>query len=131
MRKILMLFMLLCSLTAFAANINSSYTGSLNVNVDGVTTTIENQQVTVIDNGNGTVTMTIPDFQFAGFTGTVIIDASIASDGDLTNPKVSFSGLPIIRRSFNAKSHVNTSDVEIHLEMICLGKTIKVDYLGK
>lgn len=131
MKKVCLLFMLLCSLTTFAANVNTSYAGTLKVNVDGETTTIENQQISVIDNGDGTVTMNIPDFQFAGFTGTVAIVANIASDGALSNPKVSFSNLPILRRSFYSTSYVSTSASEVHLKMYCLTKTITVDYSGK
>lgn len=130
MKKICMLFMLLCSITTFAANISSSYTGTLKVSVNGVITTIDNQQVSVTDNGNGTVTMTIPNFQFDAITGTVTIVSNIAANGTLSDPKVSFSGLPILRKSYYATSYVNTS-AEIHLNMYCLGKTIIVDYSGK
>lgn len=129
MKKICMLFMLLCSMTAFATNVNSSYTGTLKVSVNGEATTINNQQISVVDNGDGTVTMTIPNFQFDAITGTVTIVANIASDGVLSNPNVSFSSLPILRRNFYSTSYVNTS-AEIHLNMYCLGKTIVVDYSG-
>lgn len=130
MKKICMLFMLLCSLTAFAANVNSSYTGTLKVTVDGETTTIENQQISVEDNGDNSITMTIPNFQFAGFTGVVKIVANIDSNGTLSNPTIRFSNLPIAGRGFYSASYVNTT-AEVHLKMYCLTKTITVDYASK
>lgn len=57
-----MILMLLCSMTAFAANVNSSYSGTLKIDVDGTVTTIENQKITVAENSDGTVTMTINNF---------------------------------------------------------------------
>lgn len=130
MRKICMIFMLLCSMTVFA--MKSSYTGTLSVTVNGETTTINNQVISAADNGNGTATLTISDFTFEGISGTVTIVAKINADGVLSddNLKVSFSGIPVLTKSFYAPSTVNTSSAEIHLSMKALGKTIKVDYSG-
>lgn len=124
-----MLFMLLCSLTAFA--VNPTYTGTLDITVNGAKTTISNQALSAADNGNGTVTLTISDFTFEGISGTVTIVASINANGVLGNEnlRVSFSGLPIPRKTFYATSTVG--DVaEIHLNMTALGKTIIVDCSG-
>lgn len=126
-----MLFMLLCSMTVLAANVNASYSGTLKINVNGEIVTIDNQEVSVVDNSNGTITMTIKNFQFAGLTGVVTIMANIASDGTLSNPEVSFSNLPIFVRRFYTDSYVNTSTAEVHLKMYCLAKNITVDYSGK
>lgn len=131
MKKICMILMLLCSMTAFAANVNSSYSGTLKIDVDGTVTTIENQKITVAENSDGTVTMTINNFQFSGLTGVVTIVASITSEGALSNPKVSFSNLPILNRSFYSDSSLNASEAEVHLKMYCLLKNIKVDFSGK
>lgn len=126
-----MLFMLLCSMTAFAVNVNSSYSGTLKINVNGEIATIDNQEVSVVDNSNGTITITIKNFQFAGLTGVVTIMANIASDGALSNPKVSFSNLPILVKRFYADSSVSASSAEVHLKMYCLAKNITVDYSAK
>lgn len=118
-------------MTAFAANVNSSYSGTLKIDVDGTVTTIENQKITVAENSDGTVTMTINNFQFSGLTGVVTIVASITSEGALSNPKVSFSNLPILNRSFYSDSSLNASAAEVHLKMYCLMKNITVDFSGK
>ena len=132
MKKICMLFMLLCSITAWGANVKSAYTGTLDITVNGETTTINNQGISAADNGDGTATLTIPDFTFGGITGTVTIVAKINADGVLSDDslKVSFSGLPILTKSFYEPSSVNDSSAQIHLSMKALGKTIKVDYSG-
>lgn len=126
-----MLFMLLCSMTAFAANVNTSYNGILKINVHGGIATIANQEVAVVDNSNGTITMTIKNFQFAGLVGVVTIVANIASDGTLSDPKVCFSNLPILVKRFYTDSSVSASTAEVHLKMYCLTKNITVDYSGK
>lgn len=132
MKKIFSLLVLFCSLTAFVANaasVKSSYTGTLDVTVGSSTTTISNQSVFVTDNGNNTITLTIPDFEFAGVSGTVEITANISSTGELSNPQVSFSGITILRARFTS-SFVTASSCDIHLSMYALGKNISVDFSG-
>lgn len=97
MRKILGVLMLLCTMTVFAAEVPSTYTGKLQVTVDGVASApIEGQQVFVSAYSSSSVTLTIPNFSFAGISGTVTIKADNDGAGNLSNPTVSFGSMPII-----------------------------------
>lgn len=121
--------MMLCTLMTFAANIKSSYEGTLNVSVNGATTKSQ-QTVLARDNGNGTVTIVIPNFTYGPYTGAATINATRATDGTLSNPKISFSIITISSATMTNSSVTETS-CEIHLNMAALGDTILVDFSGK
>lgn len=131
MKKIYAIFtmLLVCILTASAADIKSSYTGTLNVNVSGSITTSQ-QTVDATDNGDGTVTIRIPQFQFGIYRGVATIVADVASDGTLSNPKVTFSIISISSLEMTNSSITSTS-CEVHLSMKALNDTITVDFSGQ
>ena len=130
MKKIIFtLMMLICCLTAFAS-VKSSYSGELNVNVSGAITTIPNQTTSATES-NGKVTLAIPNFTFANQTGTVTIVADIDASGNLSNPKVSFSNVPILFVSFSKPSSVTEEECNIHLYINALIDSVTVDYSGK
>lgn len=131
MKKIYAAFtmLLLCVLAVSAANIKSSYTGTLNLNVNGKAT---NSQQTVMakDNGNGTVSIVIPQFQYAVYNGPATIVADVASDGTLSNPKVTFSVITISSMEMKDSSITSTS-CEVHLSMKAMNDAITVDFSGR
>lgn len=131
MKKIYAAFtmLLLCVLAVSAANIKSSYTGTLNLNVNGKAT---NSQQTVMakDNGNGTVSIVIPQFQYAVYNGPATIVADVAPDGTLSNPKVTFSVITINSMEMTNSSITPTS-CEVHLSMKALNDAITVDFSGR
>nr|WP_302829298.1 calycin-like domain-containing protein [uncultured Bacteroides sp.] len=130
MKKLYTLFvlMLLCSLTAMAANIKTSYVGTLNVSVNGSVSTSE-QTVRAKDNGNGTVTIVIPNFTYGIFSGAATVKADIDANGNLTNPKVSFSIVTISSMSMS-DSWLTPTSCEIHLTMGANNDSIMVDFSG-
>lgn len=130
MRKIVTFMLLLCSLTVFAQGIKSSYGGELNITVNSNADKIPNQVVTAVDNGNGMVTLTIPNFTYAGITGTVTITATRDGNGNLSNPIVYFGDIEISFADFSAPSYVNGTTCVIHLEIWAVLDTVIVDYVG-
>lgn len=128
-RSIYLFVMLLCVLTVFAANIKSSYSGALDINVDG-TISSSTKTVSVTDNGNGTITAKIRNFSYSIFSGTVTITATVDANGVLSNPNVSFSGIPISSVNMS-NSYITQNTCEIHLMMTALGDTITVDFSGQ
>lgn len=118
-----------CVLTVFAANIKSSYSGALDINVDG-TISSSTKTVSVTDNGNGTITAKIRNFSYSIFSGTVTITATIDANGVLSNPNVSFSGIPISSVNMS-NSYITQNTCEINLMMTALGDTITVDFSGQ
>lgn len=130
MRKIVTFMMLLCSLTVFAQGIKPSYTGELNITVNsGTPDKIAGQAVYAVDNGGGTVTLTIPNFTYAGITGTVTIKADRDANGNLSNPTVSFEKIIILFADFDESSYVNGNTCVIHLS-IWAGDSVEVDFVG-
>ncbi|WP_044266791.1 calycin-like domain-containing protein [Bacteroides timonensis] len=131
MKRSIYLFVMLfaCVLTVFAANIKSSYSGTLDINVDG-TISSSTKTVSVTDNGNGTITARIRNFSYSIFSGTVTITATIDANGVLSNPSVSFSGISISSVSMN-NSYITQDACEIHLVMTAIGDAITVDFSGQ
>lgn len=131
MKRSIYLFVMLfaCVLTVFAANIKSSYSGTLDINVDG-TISSSTKTVSVTDNGNGTITARIQNFSYSIFSGTVTITATIDANGVLSNPSVSFSGISISSVSMS-NSYITQDACEIHLVMTAIGDAITVDFSGQ
>ncbi len=131
MKRSIYLFVMLfaCVLTVFAANIKSSYSGTLDINVDG-TISSSTKTISVTDNGNGTITARIRNFSYSIFSGTVTITATIDANGVLSNPSVSFSGISISSVSMN-NSYITQDACEIHLVMTAIGDAITVDFSGQ
>lgn len=129
MKTIITFIMLFCGLTAFAQSVNPSYTGELKISVNGGNTdVISGQTITALDNG-GTVTLSIPNFTYAGLTGTVTIIADKDVNGVLSNPEVSFKSMDVFA-DFSSTSFVKGSSCEIHLSLFVLIETIDVDFVS-
>mgnify|MGYP000027958982 FL=1 len=131
MKRSIYLFVMLfaCILTAFTANTKSSYSGTLDINVNG-TVSSSIKTVSVTDNGNGTITARIRNFSYSIFSGTVTITATIDANGVLSNPSVSFSGISISSVSMS-NSYITQDACEIHLVMTAIGDAITVDFSGQ
>ena len=129
MKKIVILMMLLCSITAFAQAAETNYTGNLSITVgDGATDMISGQLVTVVDNGSK-VTLSIPNFTYAGYTGTVTIVADKKGTGELDNPVVTFKNLQLFAY-FDETSFV-TPSCQIHLNIFAVLEFIDVDFISQ
>lgn len=131
MKRSICLFVMLfaCILTAFAANTKSSYSRTLDINVNG-TVSSSIKTVSVTDNGNGTITARIRNFSYSIFSDTVTITATIDANGVLSNPSVSFSGISISSVSMS-NSYITQDACEIHLVMTAIGDAITVDFSGQ
>lgn len=96
MKTLFVLFMMLCTVSAFAAIESGNYKGNLSVTVDADPTQESIQTVAVTDDGTN-VTLNIPNFKFPGFPLplTINIKATKDTDGNLTLSSINVSGIPI------------------------------------
>lgn len=96
MKTLFVFFMMLCTISAFAATESGEYKGTLSVTVDTDPAQESVQSVTVSDDGTN-VTLNIPNFKFPGFflPLTINLKATKATDGTLTLVSINVSGIPI------------------------------------
>lgn len=130
MKRIFTILMLLCTVSAFATSITSTYNGKLTVSVDGATPTIvDPQSVKVVEDGSS-VKLTISNFSYAGLAADVNITASKdLSTGDLTLKTISYAGLPLTGK-FNSGSKLINNKCEILLTISAIIQTIEVTFTG-
>lgn len=95
MKRFLLSFITFCAISVMAAvQAQTSYTGVLTVNAsNGVTSSDDNAQVTVVDNGT-TATLTMYNLNIGGYTVTsVTATLNKTSDGTITGcSKITVNG---------------------------------------
>lgn len=130
MRRVLTIFMLLCTISVFARGTTSTYNGKLTVSVDGATpTVVESQGVKVIEDGTS-VKMTISNFHYAGLTADVNITASKdLSTGELTLKTISYAGLPLSAK-FVSGSKLIGNECILGLSISAVIQKIEVTFSG-
>lgn len=96
MKNLLVFFMMICTMSAFAAAEPGNYKGTLSVTVDADAPQESTQTVTVTDDGSH-VTLKIPNFRFPGFPLplTITIEAVKDNAGNLTLTSINVSGITI------------------------------------
>ena len=127
MKKILTILMLLCTVTAFAADVTGTYNGVLTISVDGGAPTTKQQAVLV--SGDSTVKLTIPGFSYSGLTGDVVVNATRDTAGNLTLKSVSFAGIPMTAK-FDAGSSISNNQCVLSMNINALVQKIKVTFNG-
>lgn len=124
----ILFFMLVCSLSMFAATGN--YTGQLVIVDNGQTSTINPQDVNVIDDGTN-VTLTISNFNFAGYTGDVVITATKNASNELTLTGINYEALDLVGWFDEAPASTLTdSNCNIYLSIWAVYKTVHVTFNG-
>lgn len=96
MKTLFVLFMMLCTVSAFAATESGNYKGNLSVTVDNGPAQESTETVVVTDDGTN-ATLSIPNFRFPGFPLplTITIKATKDVSGNLTLASINVSGIPI------------------------------------
>lgn len=124
----ILFFMLVCSLSMFAATGN--YTGQLVIVDNGQTSTINPQDVNVIDDGTN-VTLTISNFSFAGYTGDVVITATKNASNELSLIGINYEALDLVGWfDETPASTVTDNNCNISLSIWAVYKTVHVTFNG-
>lgn len=130
MKKLFTLLMLLCTISAFAANVAGTYNGTLKITVDGTAPTTKDQSVTVTDNGS-VVTLTIPKFSYPGYpiAADVVITATKDDSGNLFLTTIKYGFMPLTG-VFNPGSKIEGNSCNILLSITAMGQNIDVTFTG-
>lgn len=131
MKRFVLLVLMFCSISAMAVvQAQTTYTGTLNVSAsNGVTSSDENSQVTVVDNGT-TATLTMYDLNIGGYTvSTVTATLEKTTDGTITGcSSISVTGsLPGTVTPLSASGLITDSTCSVDMSMSAMFGLVTVD----
>lgn len=131
MKRFLLSLITFCAISVMAAvQAQTSYTGTLTVNAsNGVTSSDENAQVTVVDNGE-TATLTMYDLNIGGYTVssvTAILDKG--TDGTITGcSRITVNGtLPGTVNPTSASGLITSDTCMVDISMSAMFGFVTVD----
>lgn len=131
MKRFVLLLIVFCAISAMAVvQAQTTYTGTLSVSAsNGVTSSDENSQVTVVDNGT-TATLTMYNLNIGGYTvSTVTATLEKTTDGTITGcSSISVTGsLPGTVTPTSASGLITDSTCSVDMTMKALFGVVTVD----
>lgn len=131
MKKLFSLVLVCCALTVFAITVNDVYNGTLQVTVDGGTTS-SNQNVTVTAYSGTSATLKIENFSFGNvWSGDAYVKVTLDATGKMTKlNSITAAGMTAFGTLDPDSSFINDTTCQISLNIWALTKTVKVNFVG-